>query len=90
MTQTGIEPPTFLITVRGTKASVHISWIKYFENRLREKFGYKGTPISVSVKLLPIQKVAERSEEAQKKVAAGKKRNPWRRKRPIGRKGMRY
>lgn len=90
VTQIGIDPPTFLIAVRGSKASVHVSWIRYFENRLREKFGFQGTPISVNVKLLPIQRIAERSEDAKKKIEGGKKKNPWRRKKAIGRKGMRY
>jgi len=90
VTQIGVEPPKFLITVRGAKANVHVSWIKYFENRLREKFGFQGTPIIVSVKMLPMQSVAERSDEQKKKVTDGKKKNPWRRKKPIGRKGMRY
>lgn len=89
--QIGIEPPTFHITVRGTRASVHPNWIRYFENRLREKFGFQGTPLVVKVQILPIQKISERSPEAQQKVTdSKKKKNPWRRKRPIGRKGMRY
>jgi hypothetical protein len=77
------------MTVRGEKESVHTSWIRYFENRLREKFGFEGTPIVVKVELLPIQTIEERNPEANK-TKNGKKRNPWRRKKPIGRKGTRY
>lgn len=89
--QTKTEPPTFLISVRGQKASVHESWIRYFENRLREKFGFRGTPITVKVELLPIRAVEDRNPNANNVgTKDGKKRNPWRRKRPIGRKGNRY
>ncbi len=91
VSQIGIDPPTFLIGVRGQKASVHQSWIHYFENRLREKFGFMGTPVLVKVQLLPIQTLEERNPESKKKTdASGKKKNPWRRKKPIGRKGNRY
>lgn len=92
VTQIKSEPPTFLITVRGQKASVHRSWIKYFENRLREKFGFRGTPIVVKVELLPMRSVEERNPNPinAKLGKDGKKVNPWRRKRPIGRKGNRY
>ena len=45
ITQIGIEPPSFLVTVRGQKATLHKNWLRYFENRLREKFGFTGTPI---------------------------------------------
>lgn len=81
--QTGIEPPSFLITVRGQKESVHVSWIRYFENRLREKFGFGGTPIVVKVRNVPAGKLEEKEGDDR-----SKKKN--RRKRPIGRKGFRY
>ncbi len=90
ITQIGINPPTFLITIRGTKASLNVAWIRYFENQLRKKFNFEGTPVVVKVQLLPIQRLEERTPEAQEKIAKDKKKNPWRRKRPIGRKGMRY
>ncbi|MBU1349096.1 ribosome biogenesis GTPase Der [Patescibacteria group bacterium] len=88
-TQIGIEPPSFLITVRGDKVSVHISWLRYFENRLREKFGFEGTPVYVkarNVKYIPKPEPTKVPGEP-KKVA----KKPWTRKRrPIGRRGGRY
>lgn len=51
--QIGHEPPTFLISVVGEKTSVHHNWVKFFEKRLREKFGFKGTPIIVKSRNLP-------------------------------------
>ena len=85
--QIGIEPPSFLVTVRGDKATVHESWLRYFENRLREKFGFDGTPIVVKARNVRFIK-PETPEGAPEKKPAKK---PWARKRrPIGRRGGRY
>lgn len=75
--QIGIEPPTFLITVRGQKAVLHKNWIKYFEKRLREKFGFEGTPIVVKAETVEL-KYEEMSDEKKRRVSH--------RKRPIGRR----
>lgn len=83
--QIGIEPPSFLITVRGEKESVHPSWIRYFENRLREKFGFTGTPVIVKARNLPMAKTPAHDASAE---AASKR--PTRRKRPMGRRVGRY
>jgi GTP-binding protein len=84
--QIGIEPPTFLITVRGQKESIHPSWLRYFENRLREKFGFDGTPVIVRGR--NVQMGRPRTEEMRDKKP---KKHPWARKRrPIGRRVGRY
>ncbi|MFA5935478.1 MAG: ribosome biogenesis GTPase Der [Patescibacteria group bacterium] len=84
--QVGIEPPSFLITVRGNKESVHPSWLRYFENRLREKFGYEGTPIIVKARNVQLGKPRVMDKTGQKP-----KKHPWARKRkPIGRRVGRY
>ncbi len=57
--QVGHAPPTFLITVHGEKENLHPNWLKFFEKRLREKFGFVGTPIAVKVRHLPIAKTAK-------------------------------
>ena len=54
--QTGDAPPTFLITVHGEKDNVHPNWIKFFQKRLRDKFGFLGTPIVVKAQHLPVSK----------------------------------
>lgn len=54
--QVGHAPPEFLITVIGEKESIHQSWVKFFEKRLREKFGFDGTPIVVKVRTVPLAK----------------------------------
>lgn len=44
ITQTDVNPPTFVAFV-NKKKYFHFSYIRYLENRLREKFGFNGTPI---------------------------------------------
>ena len=43
-TQVGVAPPTFVFFARDA-GSVHFSYRRYLENRLREQFGFLGTPI---------------------------------------------
>jgi GTPase len=46
--QVGINPPLFEVRI-GAKESLHDSYTHYITNRLREKFGFTGTPISIWV-----------------------------------------
>jgi GTP-binding protein len=47
--QTGVAPPIFtLFTSRGIR--LHFSYERYIQNRLREAFGFKGTPIRLKVR----------------------------------------
>lgn len=43
-TQVAVEPPTFVIFVNN-KELMHFSYQRYLENKIREAFGFKGTPI---------------------------------------------
>ena len=43
-TQVAVAPPTFVFFAREA-GSVHFSYRRYLENRLREGFGFDGTPI---------------------------------------------
>jgi GTP-binding protein len=43
-TQAGIAPPTFVFFANDA-AAVHFSYRRYLENRLRDAFGFDGTPI---------------------------------------------
>lgn len=54
--QVGHAPPTFLITVHGEKDAIHSSWVKFFEKRLRQKFGFIGTTTVVKVRSIPVAK----------------------------------
>ncbi len=56
MAQVSTEPPTFLVTVHGEKERLHPSWLKFVEKRLRQKFGFAGTPIVVKSSNVPLSK----------------------------------
>ena len=42
--QTGVNPPTFVFSVNDAKLA-HFSYQRYLENRLRQIFGFQGTPL---------------------------------------------
>jgi len=44
MTQVSVKPPTFVIFVNEKKL-MHFSYTRYIENKIREAFGFKGTPL---------------------------------------------
>jgi len=54
VTQVGIKPPTFVIFVND-KELMHFSYTRYIENRIRETFGFAGTPLRFIIR--------ERNEE---------------------------
>ena len=45
-TQVAVKPPTFVIFVNDVEL-VHFSFKRFIENRIREAFGYTGTPIHI-------------------------------------------
>jgi GTP-binding protein len=47
--QIGIAPPTFAISV-NQPVDLHFSYRRYIENRIRETFGFEGTPIRLKVR----------------------------------------
>ncbi len=44
MTQVSVKPPTFVIFV-NSKDLMHFSYTRYIENKIREAFGFSGTPL---------------------------------------------
>jgi GTP-binding protein len=48
-TQTGVAPPTFVFFT-NVATSFHFSYERFIENRLREAFGFEGTPIRMHVR----------------------------------------
>lgn len=44
ITQVAVKPPTFVIFVND-KELMHFSYTRYLENRIRESFGFRGTPL---------------------------------------------
>ncbi len=49
MTQVGVAPPTFVIFCNDAEL-FHFSYQRYIENRIREVFGFKGTPIKIIIR----------------------------------------
>jgi GTP-binding protein len=77
--QVGTEPPKFLITIRGEKETIHPSWLKFAEKRLRDKFGFEGTPVVITATNVPISK-SERERNVQgpgMEAVAGKIKEKW-------------
>ena len=49
ITQTGVCPPNFVFFCNESKL-FHFSYQRYLENKLREVFGFEGTPIRVVIR----------------------------------------
>jgi GTP-binding protein len=47
--QTGVAPPTFVLFT-NVASELHFSYERYLMNRLRESFGFEGTPIRLTVR----------------------------------------
>jgi len=46
--QIAANPPRFIIRL-GPKDNIHFSYLRFMENRLRENFGFTGTPITIKI-----------------------------------------
>ncbi|HZK18992.1 MAG TPA: ribosome biogenesis GTPase Der [Clostridia bacterium] len=44
--QNKVKPPTFILFVNDPKL-VHFSYLRFIENKIREAFGFEGTPIRI-------------------------------------------
>lgn len=49
MTQVGVRPPTFVIFVND-KELMHFSYTRYIENKVRDAFGFHGTPLKFIIR----------------------------------------
>lgn len=70
-TQVGVAPPTFVVFVNDPSL-VHFSYRRYLENRIRDAYGFLGTPIRLILR-------QRESEEAARKGARPRRRTPRRR-----------
>ena len=48
-TQVAVKPPTFVLFVND-KELMHFSYLRYLENKIREAFGFEGTPLRFFVR----------------------------------------
>jgi GTP-binding protein len=51
-TQIGVCPPTFALSLNHP-VDLHFSYKRYLENKIREAFGFEGTPIVIKVRTRP-------------------------------------
>jgi GTPase len=79
-TQAAVAPPTFVFFASDA-ASVHFSYRRYLENRLREAFGFDGTPLRLIFRDRGSLRSPRRRRAAAGKprVAAGARRTRGRR-----------
>ena len=49
MTQADLKPPKFLVFVNDPEL-MHFSYLRFLENKLRESFGFEGTPLKLVVR----------------------------------------
>jgi GTPase len=47
--QTSVAPPTFVLFT-NVATELHFSYMRFLENRLREEYGFYGTPIRVTIR----------------------------------------
>ncbi len=50
VTQTGVVPPRFLVFANRAQKDLDLSYPRYLARRLREAFGFEGTPIRVTIR----------------------------------------
>lgn len=49
LTQIRVKPPTFVVIVNDPQLA-HFSYLRFLENKLREGYGFEGTPIRILVR----------------------------------------
>jgi GTPase len=70
-TQAAVAPPTFVFFASDASA-VHFSYRRYLENRLRDTFGFDGTPIRLVFRDRTSVKLPRRKKTRAAPVAAAK------------------
>ena len=75
-TQAAIEPPTFVLFASDAR-SVHFSYKRFLENRIRDAFKFEGTPLRLifrersRVELEPRAKAPRSSSKGRSRAASG-------------------
>jgi GTP-binding protein len=85
-TQVSIEPPTFVFFASDA-GNVHFSYRRYLENRIREAFGFAGTPIRLVLRERARDSFERRPPPRRAKAGqrAGARKAPAARARRTGR-----
>lgn len=74
--QTGVAPPLFVLFT-NVATSFHFSYLRFLENRLREEFGFGGTPIRIQVRARSRRAAASgggKGPPARRRAAPAKRR----------------
>jgi GTP-binding protein len=67
-TQVGVAPPTFVIFVNDPEI-IHFSYKRYLENRIRDAYGFLGTPIKLILRQRESEEAARRSVRPRRRVS---------------------
>jgi GTPase len=67
-TQAAVAPPTFVIFVNDPEL-IHFSYRRYLENRIREAYGFLGTPIRLIFRARPSEASARRATHPRRVAA---------------------
>ena len=71
--QTNVAPPTFVFFT-NVATSFHFSYVRFLENRIRDEFGFMGTPIRIQVRARrrrEMETAAEESSRRRSKTSTG-------------------
>ncbi len=82
-TQAGIAPPTFVFFANDA-SSVHFSYRRYLENRIREQFGFDGTPIRLVFRDRTAVKLPRKPSRAATAAAGGARAKAGAQRRSAG------
>ncbi|HEX9044631.1 MAG TPA: ribosome biogenesis GTPase Der [Candidatus Limnocylindrales bacterium] len=77
-TQASVAPPTFVVFANDA-ALIHFSYRRYIENRIREAFGFDGTPIRLVFRERSAVKLRPRGRQGARRAPAS-----YQRGRPTG------
>ena len=78
-TQAAIEPPTFVLFASDAK-SVHFSYQRFLENRIRDAFDFEGTPLRLIFRERSKVELEPRRRKSSAKAKKGKATKKSRRK----------
>ena len=70
-TQVGVAPPTFVVFVNDPDL-VHFSYRRYLENRIRDAYGFLGTPIRLILRERESEEAARRSARPRRAARRGR------------------
>ncbi len=70
-TQVGVAPPTFVVFVNDPSL-VHFSYRRYLENRIRDEYGFLGTPIRLILRQRESEEAARRPARKRRRVPRGR------------------